>query len=128
MSIDPTRFQLKRSAIEHKKTAQNSNTLSAKLLWFYSTECALKSLYLKKNSLPIFTSRLAKNFGHNLSKLSKECAIPNNTRPVVALSGVNYPIHEFHERLRYGVNLPLNIENSQLTYIKQVNSVVINLI
>lgn len=129
MSIDPTRFQLKRSALEHKKIAQKSNTISAKLLWFYSTECALKSFYLKKHGLPSFSKKLAGKFGHNIISLSKECSLPNNiTSPVVAQNGLNYPIKEFHERMRYGLALPSGMEISQLTYIRKVNSVIIKLI
>lgn len=123
MPVEPTKTQLRLGAINHCKMATN-NTMSSKLLWFYSTECALKCLYLKKNNLPFFTKKLAGKFNHNLVRLSKECMIPSIDFKLSEIDDVDFPIKEFHEYMRYGVPLPPNTDIRQLKYIKDLNKII----
>lgn len=132
MSVNPNRYHLKKSYSSHIKVAKKGHTSSHKLLWFYAAECGLKSYYLKINYLKDADSAdLKKKFGHNLEKLVKECKIPNLKTPILTLgssSSTSYPIRDFHEYARYGVNLNPSVEKTQLEYIQQISECLTKLI
>jgi len=125
MSVNPTKTDLKTAYSKHSIEAKKTNNLSSKLLWFYAAECGLKSYYLKINNLKDAESGdLQKKFSHKLSKLVKECNLPNISEP--DSDNGKYPIKEFHEYMRYGVSLPNTIENNQLNYIKKIVEILNN--
>jgi hypothetical protein len=122
MPVEPTREQLRTACNTHAIQAAKANNISTKLLWFYSAECALKSLYIKTQNLPKFEKSHAGKFGHKLDKLLRECGIPNTNSSSTTINETTYPIKEFHECMRYGVSIPPEIEISQLKYLKKIVS------
>jgi len=121
MPANPSKDNLLKAYKSHKKVAQAAYTLSHKLLYFYAAECGLKCYYLKRNNLPTAEQgNLKSTYGHKLTRLLRDCNIPNFTlNQPNDLNGA-FPIREFHEYMRYGATITAVIETSQMQYIKAV--------
>lgn len=121
MPVNPTKFELVNAYKIHKGIACKANTLSHKLLWFYAAECGLKAYYLHTNNLADATQGdLQSTFGHKISRLLRDCRIPNFLPVEPNIGNGAYTIKEFHEYMRYNASIPNNIEISQLIYLKNI--------
>ena len=118
MSTIPfTHRELKRAWCELSATAcpaDNHRLNTHRLLLFYAVECGLKAVWLKRNSLTLFSQDDIDQFGHDIGKIFKclhtgdEYSLPENLQlsPVITQDKQKIPrngdISLLHQAWRYG--------------------------
>lgn len=113
--INPNALTLRRRAAElygsaHREMAHNLD--SGALLLFYSAECALKAVHMRRNNLKTTeeargTAMAARSYIHNLTRLIGDLNIPRSSvsaAPPSALARTMATIStsDLHQAWRYG--------------------------
>lgn len=140
--VNVTRNEFKNSFKSHYKLYNESDGSDAHnsrcLLLFYSVECGLKSLVLKKiggntyMDLEKYRNNAGKNgFGHNIRELAKEMDI-DQVYPLKRIrlkNGGNISSEQFNELWRYGAEIEDETEgqNAEETLKKIADWIIVRL-
>lgn len=103
--------ELRKASFAHLLVADSGKETSHFLLFFYGLECALKSIYLKRNKFYRTDQISDENFRstHDLFMLIKELRLPaqisSTAAPCFRLErdGTALPVKYAHEAWRYGI-------------------------
>lgn len=121
--VEPNMMTLRRRSAELRESYErevSSNADSAALLLFYSAECGLKSVYMKRNnlrdtSMKTISAESARSYGHNLVRLVNSLCIPARSvgRPpacIMARTNACIAVMALHEAWRYGEKVTDSVE------------------
>ena len=120
--------ELRSAFFDHVRIANTCLCRSQNLLLFYSLECGLKSIYLKRNKINrtdrINNKELQKT--HDLSLLIKDLKISATTIGTLSLNFrlkrdcMTFSIKSAHEIWRYGIMIQDNDEKALVTWMQAI--------
>jgi hypothetical protein len=119
--IPATHENLVRAYEAHKEVAKNGELLSHKLIKVYAAECAVKACYLKKNGEKD-TKKIAKklqSYGHDFHFWLKAINAPRFLKETPGTEN-GFAISDLHQRLRYGIPIPVEVEIAQMKFIQGI--------
>lgn len=105
----------------HKKASSQNETISHKLIKVYAAECAVKASYLDINGLKN-TQKIEeklKNHGHEFHYWLKAVKAPKFLQDEPEKRN-EFAISDLHQRLRYGIPIPVEIEIAQMKFIQSI--------
>jgi len=108
--IHVTYLEIKEAFRKHRqrKYSSSSFTITDKMVLFYTVECGLKALFMKKHNLKKTDQanshgENAARFGHDLNKLLKKNGFSSyNVPEIKAKDSTHIPAKSLHEVWRYG--------------------------
>jgi hypothetical protein len=105
----------------HKEVSIQNETISHKLIKVYAAECAVKASYLDMNSLKN-TQRITKKLkdhGHEFHFWLKAIKAPKSLFDEPSARN-EFKVSDLHQRLRYGIPIPVEVEVAQMKFIQGI--------
>lgn len=119
--IHVTLREIEEAFRKHKQHGDSSDsfTMTDKMVLFYTVECGLKSMFMRKHRLKR-TDKSLTDFGHNLNELLKQNDFPYTIPKVTAKDSTQIEADSLHQAWRYGKELHVEKEEICLKILNKI--------